>query len=95
MDALMEACWRSPICSDAPTPPDSGGSSISPRQQSVLELLLKGMGRSGIAAELELSPHTVGDHIKEIYRAFEVHSQAELLGRFVGDSGRGGGRLSE
>lgn len=71
-----------------PAHPREGISSLSPRLRSVLTLLLQGEGRKQIAARLDISIHTLGGYIKEIYGAFKVHSQAELLRRFVeGDGG--------
>ena len=63
-------------------------SDLSPRLRSVLALLLHGEARKSIADKLGLSIHTVGDYIKLGYRHFAVHSQAELIRRFV--SGDGG-----
>jgi len=63
-------------------------SDLSPRLRSVLTLLLHGEARKAIAHKLGLSIHTVGDYIKSVYRHFSVHSQAELIRRFVnGDGG--------
>jgi DNA-binding CsgD family transcriptional regulator len=33
---------------------------------------------------VDLSIHTVGDYVKDIYRAFGVQSHAELMRRFTG-----------
>lgn len=49
----------------------------------VLNLLLEGHGRKQVADKLNLSLHTVSDYIKDIYRTFKVHSQAELMKRFA------------
>lgn len=61
---------------------------LSPRLRQTMNLLLQGKQRKEIADGLSLSIHTVGDYISEIYRKFEVHSQSELIRRFlVGDGG--------
>lgn len=71
-----------------PEHPRDGITRLAPRQRTVLTLLLQGLSRKQIAGELDLSIHTIGDYVKEIYRAFDVHSQSELLRRFVeGDGG--------
>ena len=58
------------------------------RQRQVLNLLLQGFPRKQIADSLDLSIHTVGDYIKDVYRHFGVRSQAELMHRFLqGDGG--------
>lgn len=64
------------------------GFSISPRLNTVLNLLLQGHGRKQIATQLGISINTVNGYAKELYRRFGVHSQAELIRRFVeGDGG--------
>ena len=67
---------------------NSGVASLSARLRQVFNCLLVGQSRKEIAAGLELSIHTVGEYISEIYRRFDVHSQTELIRRFlVGDGG--------
>jgi DNA-binding CsgD family transcriptional regulator len=60
--------------------------SLSPRERQVLLLLLGGDSQKQVASKLGLSPYTVGDHLKEIYRKLGVVSRAELLSKFI--SGR-------
>ena len=52
---------------------------ISPREREVLELLVAGHHVAEIASELFISPHTVRNHLKALYRKFDVHSQLELI----------------
>ena len=52
---------------------------LSPRERSVLDALLTGQSEKHMAATLGLSPHTVHQHVTTIYRAFGVHSRAELM----------------
>lgn len=47
--------------------------------QHTLELLLEGSSEGQIVAKLRLSPHTVHDHVKRLYRHFAVNSRAQLL----------------
>ena len=71
-----------------PDHPREGVSALTPRQRTVLVLLLQGIGRKQIALDLNLSLNTVHGYAKEIYERFEVHSHAELIRRFVeGDGG--------
>jgi DNA-binding CsgD family transcriptional regulator len=74
--------------SDDPTAriPASPTSEISEAQRRVLELLLDGRSEKKVAATLALSKHTVHNHVKEIYKRFDVGSRAELLALFVSDS---------
>lgn len=54
---------------------------LPPRTQAVYLQLLKGRSEKQIAADLEISRHTVHDHVKRIYATFGVNSRAELLAR--------------
>lgn len=61
---------------------------LSPRMHTVVNLLLQGMSRKQIAAEMGISIHTLNGYIKDIYTRFDVHSQSDLIRRFVeGDGG--------
>lgn len=51
---------------------------LTPRQREVLGLLLLGRSMTQIARELGISEHTVNDHRKAVYLAFDVASRAEL-----------------
>jgi PAS domain S-box-containing protein len=53
---------------------------LSPREAEVLEQLLSGHRVTSIADELEVSEHTVRNHLKSMFRKLGVHSQAELVG---------------
>lgn len=71
-------------------PEDKGRSvpELSPRLRAVLVLMLEGHDRKRIASLLGISPHTAADHMKAIYRHFDVPSQLALIRRFtVGDRG--------
>lgn len=52
---------------------------LSPRQLDVLELLMQGHGEKQISAALALSPHTVHDYVKALYKRYGVASRGELL----------------
>ena len=61
---------------------------LSPRLNTVLNLLLQGRGRKQMALEIGISVHTLNGYVKDLYQRFGVHSQAELIRRFVdGDGG--------
>ncbi len=62
--------------------------SLSNRQRVIMEMLVHGYSRNKVAEHLQLSPHTVNDYVKGIFRHFGVHSQAELINHFRnGDGG--------
>jgi DNA-binding CsgD family transcriptional regulator len=52
---------------------------LTRREKDVLQLLLDGRRVSSIARALYLSPQTVRNHLKAIFRKLGAHSQAELL----------------
>ncbi|NYT44105.1 response regulator transcription factor [Alcaligenaceae bacterium] len=52
-------------------------SRLSGREREVLGLLAKGLRLVDIAQALEISRHTVGDHVKSIYRKLNISSRAE------------------
>lgn len=67
---------------------NDGVVALTPRLRQVLNFQLQGCSRKTIASNLGISIHTVGEYITELYRRFGVHSQAELLRRFLaGDGG--------
>lgn len=56
---------------------------FSPREQQVLVFLLAGDSRDQIADKFGLSKHTVKDYIKSIFKRMGVHTEAELLAKFI------------
>lgn len=57
---------------------------VSPREWQVLERLRSGLRVATIARELRISPNTVRNHLKSIYRKLGVRSQTELLEKLQG-----------
>ncbi|MCA9291990.1 MAG: PAS domain-containing protein [Phycisphaerales bacterium] len=54
---------------------------LTPRQREVLDHLLAGLAEKEIAARMCLSPHTVHNHVRALYRALNVSSRFELFAR--------------
>jgi len=54
-------------------------SSLTPRQAEVLRMLERGHSTEQIARELYLSPDTVRNHIRHLFRALGVHSRIEAV----------------
>jgi DNA-binding NarL/FixJ family response regulator len=52
---------------------------LTERERQVLQLLAKGLTQTAIAAELYISPKTVGTHIQRILTKLGVHSRAEAV----------------
>lgn len=53
------------------------GEDLTPRELEVLSLIARGLRLKDVAAELGISVHTVGDHVKNIYRKLQVDNRAE------------------
>ena len=60
---------------------------LSPRRRAVLNLVLEGHPRKEMAASLGISVHTLDGYVKDIFRHFRAHSQAELIARFRSGGG--------
>ena len=61
---------------------------LPPRQRTTLNLLMQGWTRQKVASHLGVAENTVNGYVKQIFRHFGVHSQAELITRFTqGDGG--------
>ncbi|MWK40579.1 GAF domain-containing protein [Actinomadura sp. J1-007] len=56
---------------------------LTPREQTVVERALEGMPSKQIARRLDVSPHTVNDHLKAIYRKTGVSAREELIARLA------------
>lgn len=83
----QESAWLVRSRRRAPAPPPAlveRRAALAPRPRDVLDRLLRGAADKEIAADLGLSPHTVRQYVKTIYRAFDVSSRAELVARWSG-----------
>lgn len=72
----------------APTADDARGPRVTaaklpPRLRQVLDGLLAGESEKQIALRIDISPHTVHDHVKRLYRTLGVNGRGELLSLFV------------
>ena len=65
-----------------------GLSALTPREQEITKLLLKGFSAKSIARILGISPGTVRNHMKQVYSKLEVNSQVELFGLFFETLGK-------
>lgn len=59
--------------------PEEGEAVLSPREIELLQLLARGYSNKAAAAEFGISPHTIGDHVKSIYRKLRVTSRGEAM----------------
>ena len=59
--------------------PDQPDNILTPRECDVLTMFAKGLSYQDAAAALDLSVHTIGDHVKRIYRKMQVRSRSEAV----------------
>ncbi len=60
-----------------PEKPVKEETQLTPREREVLGALARGITIANIGDELKISRHTVGDHVKNIYRKLNITSRAE------------------
>ncbi|HET6293870.1 MAG TPA: LuxR C-terminal-related transcriptional regulator [Kribbella sp.] len=58
---------------------------LTPAQQRVTELVLRGRSTRQIIEQLHLSPHTVQEHVRAAYDKVGVGSRRELIAALLGD----------
>ena len=63
---------------------------LSKRQQDVLAHLLRGLSEKEIARKLHRSVETIHNHVRAIYRQYDVNSRGELMARFIDQTRHGG-----
>jgi DNA-binding NarL/FixJ family response regulator len=57
----------------------SGGTSLTPREQEVLQLLAEGLGVAGISRKLYISESTTKTHVAKIYAKLGASNRAQAL----------------
>jgi DNA-binding NarL/FixJ family response regulator len=65
--------------SDGPAP-----IALTVREREILGLLAKGLAYKEIADRLSLSPHTIHNRLRGIYRKLQVKSGPEAVAKFFG-----------
>ena len=58
--------------------PRFGWASLTATELSVASLVAEGLTNRQVAAKLYLSPHTVGFHLRQVFRKLEISSRVEL-----------------
>jgi DNA-binding CsgD family transcriptional regulator len=61
---------------------------LTARERDVADLLIAGRSTEEIGHELHLSPYTVQDHLKELFRKLGVNSRARVVARLLGGFSR-------
>jgi DNA-binding NarL/FixJ family response regulator len=72
------------IFQEQPTGANNEAAVLSPREKEVLELLAKGMLYKEIAEQLQISFHTVRQHIGRIYEKLHVQNKTEAINKVYG-----------
>ncbi|GAB7037604.1 MULTISPECIES: helix-turn-helix transcriptional regulator [Catenuloplanes] len=68
-------------------PPGPAVSGLSDREREIALLVATGLTNAAIASKIELSPHTVNYHLRQIFRKLGIASRAELAALISGDDG--------
>lgn len=76
--SIRAAAAGKPVAPPKPDPPISV-SPLTTREKEIIHLLSNGFAALNIAAKLNLSHATVRNHIQNILRKLEVHSQVEAI----------------
>jgi DNA-binding NarL/FixJ family response regulator len=61
--------------------------SLTERERHILGLLIGGGSYKAIAADLDISVHTVNNHIRHIYKKLHVQSRSEAVAKSLGLTG--------
>ncbi len=56
---------------------------LSEREREILELLVDGNTKQRIAAQLQLSPHTIDGHVRNIYSKLHVNNRSGAVAKAV------------
>jgi DNA-binding CsgD family transcriptional regulator len=71
------------IATAAPATMPQEGTALTPRELDVLRLVARGLGNKEIAAELDLSAHTVKYHLASVLAKLGVRSRTEAVSRGI------------
>lgn len=66
----------------------TGSLHLSPRQKEIVHLIADGLSDKEIAAELGMSPRTVGSHLARAYVLHDVHKRAQLVAAVLATESR-------
>src|SRR5207247_9633912 len=71
------------VATAAPAALPQEGVALTPRELDVLRLVAQGLGNKEIAAELDLSTHTVKYHLASVLAKLGVRSRTEAVSRGI------------
>lgn len=72
-----------------PTRSTRGATELTDRELDIVRLLLSNGRVRSIATALDISLHTVRNHLRSIFRKLDVHSQSELIHELTRHTGGG------
>ncbi len=58
---------------------------LSPREQAIVRLIIKGHSNKTIARIIDISPWTVATHLRRVFAKLEVNSRSEMVARVLSD----------
>nr|AGI62210.1 transcriptional regulatory protein [uncultured bacterium] len=61
--------------------PVGGRASLTQMEETVAALVVQGLTNRQVASQLFVSPHTVGFHLRQIFRKLGIHSRIDLVRR--------------
>jgi ATP/maltotriose-dependent transcriptional regulator MalT len=61
--------------------PTSGWASLTETERAVANLVAQGFTNRQVAGQMFLSPHTVGFHLRQVFRKLGIHSRVDLVRR--------------
>ncbi len=59
---------------------------LSPREQAIVRLIIKGYSNKTLARVLDISPWTVATHLRRIFAKLDVGSRSEMVGRVLNEN---------
>ena len=80
-------CVLTRLAQPAPQPAaePAAGTALSPREREVARMVCSGLTNRAIATVLDISPWTVGTHLRRIFTKLEVSSRAAMVARFLNE----------
>ena len=54
---------------------------LTPRQREILELIASGQSTEEVARDLAISPETVRNHLRNVYKELRAHTRVEAIAR--------------
>lgn len=59
---------------------------LSPREEEIIRLIIKGLSNKEIAAVLEISQWTVATHLRRVFSKLDVCSRAEMVAKVLNEA---------